>query len=847
MSKTSTNEVIIVPGYLLNQLYAYWLDQAGTKAVFNVEFKSFPQLLNEGEINTDSDLKILVKVYDALNAKSEQYPLLGKEFKFPAFVSDILDFYQELVFYEVKLNDLPQESPVEEELKKLYQLIDTLDLPYHAELNYLRSLDCHNYQVLTNFQGSFRDNYFAKYFLEHGAQSFKLKTFTNPQVLYYQGTNAEEEVNGLADYIIKKDLPLDQIQIVLNQNDYAFLFKRIFRAKGIPFRGANYGSGLMIRKLKKITTFFLLPNTQNLSALFTENCFGINTLRLGEYLSMFELRLDDCFKPFDHLTTVKQTLWNEHSFDNIQKLENKAESLRLEVLPIFTYLKNKDIVALYNYLLHDPLIKAHDKQETQLFTQARELVSVLSNHLSLLAYQLDRLPSIQEETDYLGISIVTATTLLPNKALTIILGTNENDFFPSIAKQGILSETYLKKIKDYPSLAKRLAHQNDLMLQLKTISPEILVSFSCSDLSGKSRQFSSLITDLYEDLNGQPKFESWPKNKFSFFQSNQPKITPETAENLFIAASTLTGSISSLSLVNSCPFSYFLKYGLKIDTWSTYPEIDFALLGTIRHAIMEEYVGKELPTLSQLQQYLSLYLKQLSATYPQKEKILKFVFAQLADQLLLKLELSSKMLKDSLLQPTIKEEKFPLTIKLKPYDLKLSGIIDRIDTSKDYFRIIDYKSSRHPFSKQLFENGKDLQVVTYALMAKEKLSQEPLGVYYFSLKTEKITRYLSEQDDPEVNYEAYLKANRLNGGQFEEVNSERLNSNNYFSSNKLDFIQSKEVLTQLYQQIEDLILKGDYAITPDQKGCRYCDFKGICHHEGTEEEDGTDSTTSTSD
>lgn len=852
MSKIQNSQVIIVPGYLLNQLYAYWLDQKETNAVFNVEFKSFSQLLSAEKINDDSALKIILMVYDHLNHLSEQYPLLGKEFRFPAFIKDVLEFYQEIIFYEVNINNLPEGSPVEKELKKLYVFLDTLDLPYRRELAYLKSLDCHNYEVLANFKGSFLDEYFAKYFIEHGAKPFELKSFFQPQVSYYQGTNAEEEVNGLANLIIKKNLPLDQIQIVLNQNDYAYLIKRIFTAKGIPFRGANYGSGLMIRKLKKITAFLLLPNSQNFSAMFAENCFGINTQSLGEYLAMFELELNDCFQPFDHLTTITQTLWNEHSFDNLKKLENKAESLRQKLLPVFTYLKAKDIVSLYNYLLNDQLIKSHNKQETQLFSQARELVSVLYNHIPLLDYQLDCLPSIAEETDYLGISIVTATTLLPDKSLTIILGTNENDFFPSIAKQGVLCENYLKKVKDYPTLAQRLAHQNSLMMQFKTISPEIIVSFSCSDLSGKSRQFSSLIADLYEDFNGQPKFELWPKNKFSPLLNDQsqmaaPKIAPNTAEKLFISASALTGSISSLSLVNSCPYSYFLKYGLKIDTWSTYPEIDFALLGTIRHAIMEEYVGKELPTLPELQQKLSIYLEQLSATYPHKEKLLSFVFKQLADQLLIKLELSSRMLKDSLLQPTIKEEKFPLTINLKPYDLKLSGIIDRIDTSKDYFRIIDYKSSKHPFSKALFESGKDLQVVTYALMAKEKLSQEPLGVYYFSLKTEKVRLTLTDQNDPKISYEEYLKENRLNGGQFEEVNSEKLNSNIYFNSNKLDYLQSKEVLTDLYQKIEDLILKGEYAITPDQKACRYCDFKGICHHQETEDENGTDKTTSASD
>jgi ATP-dependent helicase/DNAse subunit B len=843
MNEAPKGQVIIVPGYLLNQLYAYWLDQAETNAVFNVEFKSFSQLLKEENIKVESDLQILLKVYDGLTLQCGQYPLLGKEFKFPAFISDILDFYQELVFYEVAINDLPEQQPVEKELKKLCEYLDTLDLPYRSELKYLKSLDCHNYEVLTNFQGNYRDHYFAQYFIEHGAKTFELKTYDKPKISYYQGTNAEEEVNGLADYIISKDLPLDQIQIVLNQNDYAYLIKRVFTAKGIPFRGANYSSGSMIRKLKKITTFLLLPISQNLSAMFTENCFGINTLRLGEYLSMFELGLNDCFEPFDHLTSIEQNLWDKHSFANLKELENNAERLRVELLPVFTYLKNNDIVALYNYLLNDPLIKAHDKQETQLFSKARELVSTLSNNISLLDHQLGLLPSIEEESEYQAISIVTATTLLPSKTLTVILGTNENDFFPSIAKQGILSETYLKKLKSYPSLTKRLAHQNELMMQFKTISPEILVSFSCSDLSGKSRQFSSLIADLYEET----KFILWPKNKHSVTQNNQPKIEPETAKKLFLTDSVLTGSISSLSLVNLCPFSYFLKQGLKIDTWSTYPEIDFALLGTIRHAIMEEYAGKEVPTLSQLQQQLSPYLKQLSDTYPQQEKLLRFVFKQLADQLLLKLQLSSEMLKDSLLQPSIKEERFPLTIKLKPYDLKLSGIIDRVDTSKDYFRIIDYKSSKHPFSKALFENGKDLQVVTYALMAKEKLTQEPLGVYYFSLKTEKIKLSLNDQNDPEINYQKYLKDNRLNGGQFEVVNSEKLNSDVYLNSDKLDYLQSKEVLTDLYQQIEDLILKGEYAITPDQKACRYCDFKGICHHEETEEENGTDPTTSTGD
>lgn len=101
------------------------------------------------------------------------------------------------------------------------------------------------------------------------------------------------------------------------------------------------------------------------------------------------------------------------------------------------------------------------------------------------------------------------------------------------------------------------------------------------------------------------------------------------------------------------------------------------------------------------------------------------------------------------------------------------------------------------------------------------------------MKTEKIKLSLNDQNDPEINYQKYLKDNRLNGGQFEVVNSEKLNSDVYLNSDKLDYLQSKEVLTNLYQQIEDLILKGEYAITPDQKACRYCDFKGICHHEET--------------
>ncbi len=129
------------------------------------------------------------------------------------------------------------------------------------------------------------------------------------------------------------------------------------------------------------------------------------------------------------------------------------------------------------------------------------------------------------------------------------------------------------------------------------------------------------------------------------------------------------------------------------------------------------------------------------------------------------------------------------------FDLRVKGIVDRIDRGPDGLIFIDYKTSVSKPSGAKDENGKanlDVQLPLYTRAAPEALypGEVVSKAYYYSLK-----------------------------------NAKRLGKEKSGSDTSLD-----EVCRQFTEFVQTMLKEGYYPVQPDVEGkaCQYCPFDSIC-------------------
>ena len=186
-----------------------------------------------------------------------------------------------------------------------------------------------------------------------------------------------------------------------------------------------------------------------------------------------------------------------------------------------------------------------------------------------------------------------------------------------------------------------------------------------------------------------------------------------------------------------CPFSYFLTYGLKIREPIEY-EFSQSRIGTLTHYILESIVnrhGKDYPhvLLTEIEALMDEQLHHMVQIYPTFQLQLPLLKQRLMNTIQYNLNYMKEMEAHAHIAPYACEHEFWWDIPTKQnITLCMHGFIDRIDASEGYIRIIDYKSSPKSLSLSDVQAGLQLQLLAYALYAKETFQKEVLGVYYYS-------------------------------------------------------------------------------------------------------------------
>ena len=358
--------------------------------------------------------------------------------------------------------------------------------------------------------------------------------------------------------------------------------------------------------------------------------------------------------------------------------------------------------------------------------------------------------------------------------------------------------------------------------------------------------------------------------------TNVPEdISKEEIQKLY--GNTLRTSISRLEQYKSCPFSYYLKYGLKLSDKSEF-KIEAVDTGTFMHDVIDSFFEKV--------EESNLNIKLLDDDKIQKivdeiidEKLqLKqnYIFTSipkyrvLAGRLKKVIKQSMKYIVDSLkfskfdvlgheMEFKSQKEYPPIEIKLENgKTVEITGKIDRIDIAKtadgNYIRIIDYKSSVKDINLNEVKAGLQLQLLTYMDAVCEIEDVLPAGVLYFNLidPTIKANSHLSQE---EIEFEL-RKQFKMKGliladidvAQMMDTNLEKGSSNvipayvdkdgnlsqKSSSVTRKQFEDLQKYTKNMLSKISEEILSGKIDVKPYYKvkggktPCEYCSYKSIC-------------------
>ncbi|MBR3163130.1 MAG: helicase-exonuclease AddAB subunit AddB [Clostridia bacterium] len=512
-----------------------------------------------------------------------------------------------------------------------------------------------------------------------------------------------------------------------------------------------------------------------------------------------------------------------------------------------------------------------------------------------------------------------------------IIGLNDG-MFPSINKnEGYLNDSDRESLKqDGIELAKgtieKLYEDNfNIYKAFATAEENINLSYSSTDQEGKSLRpsilipkikrifpklcetsdmitqvdeiltpkttYNELITNINRLKSGEDIDKIW-YSVYNYYKTNTSwnkkleenlkgldytnipnQISRENIDKLY--GNTLTTSVSKLEKYRSCPFSYYLQYGLNLKEKEQL-KVQSINTGTFMHEIIDQFfenVKEEGIVLDDIteEQIKTIVEKIISENLNLGKN---YIFTSTAKYKILVLRLKRIVIKAiKYIVETITQSKFDILGtevefgnkgKYKPIILNLEngkrveiiGKIDRIDIGKNegkkYLRIIDYKSSVKNIDLNEVYAGIQIQLLTYMDAVCKEEDAISAGVLYFSLLDQMVK---SDKQMTKEEIEAKIKENfKMKGLILADIKVVKMHDKTLESGasnlvpayidksgnlskktngiTKEEFVNLQKYIDKTIKDISNEILKGNIDIKPYYKNgntpCRYCSYKSIC-------------------
>ena len=518
-----------------------------------------------------------------------------------------------------------------------------------------------------------------------------------------------------------------------------------------------------------------------------------------------------------------------------------------------------------------------------------------------------------------------------------IIGLNDG-MFPSINKaEGFLNDDDREKIKQNGvELAKgtidRIYEDNfNIYKAFTTAEEKIFLSYSSSDMEGKSLRPSVLVSRIkkifeglketsdviyrkseistkentfkellinlrqfrdgeeiaqkwFEVYNLYNESEEWHEKLASAikalnYTNTAEKIKKENVEKMY--GSTLKTSVSKLEQYSGCPFSYYLKYGLKLNDKETF-NVEAVDTGSFMHDVIDNFFGVIEERNINLKEITDEELDKIVAEIVSEKLKLNrnYIFTTtekykvLSNRLQKVVTMSVKYIVQSLKQSEFEvfghEVEFGGKGQYKPITVttddgrrvEIIGKIDRVDIMKNpdgtYVRIIDYKSSVKNIDLNQVASGLQLQLLTYLNETCKVEDFIPAGVLYFNLTNPTIgtdKNLTDEEVEEKIRQEFKMKGLILadvNIIKKMDTNIENepkgiskiipatikkdgeISDRGTSAVTKEQFVYLQKYMEKIIKQISEEILQGNIEVKPyynastKKTPCEYCKYKSIC-------------------
>ncbi|MBR0535401.1 MAG: PD-(D/E)XK nuclease family protein [Clostridia bacterium] len=387
---------------------------------------------------------------------------------------------------------------------------------------------------------------------------------------------------------------------------------------------------------------------------------------------------------------------------------------------------------------------------------------------------------------------------------------------------------------------------------------------------------NSIRSTLLEYFSHKPEFEGRINSLQSVCGDRAYRISDiDKSEQLF--GKDMFLSASRIEAYYNCPFSYFLRYGMRAEPLRV-AELDPAQGGTIIHLVMEhilqkyprgDFLSTDSVTLKcDVEAVLTDYIENKMGGKENKSSRFIFLFNHLVETCMavierLKNEFSVGSFEPCGFEVSIGDEVPSYEIPLERGRVCVKGSIDRVDMmEKDgirYLRVVDYKTGKKEFKLCELFDGLNIQMVLY-LMSLEKNGKDiygdivPAGVLYLPSRIG-ISDYLKKRS-PEAEEISKQKtvSGKLSGMLLESLvvlnGMGAIDSPLYFPAS-FDSVKDKftgntfsqaqfKLLSKMIdgkiKNMGDSLHRGEIPAIPcgtDNKGkmCKYCSYVSVCGYE----------------
>ena len=434
----------------------------------------------------------------------------------------------------------------------------------------------------------------------------------------------------------------------------------------------------------------------------------------------------------------------------------------------------------------------------------------------------------------------------------------------------------IHKIKKmFPKLQE---HSDVIQKSYEIVNKEVTYEELIENIA-KLRSGEEIEQVWYEIYNYYKKQNEWKEKLKQDLEgldyTNLPNdIKKENIDKLY--GNKLSTSVSQLEKYRSCPFSYYLQYGLRLKEKEELKVQSFNT-GSFMHETIDEffeYVRDEKILLTEIEENQILeivsniidknlnlsknYIFTATAKYKVLVKRLKRIVSKALKYIIETLIHSDFEIQGTEIEFNQKGEYPSIILELENgKKVEITGKIDRIDTAESedgkYLRIIDYKSSSKNIDLNEVYAGLQIQLLTYSDAICKAEDIMPAGVFYFSL-LEQMVKANKKISDEEIE-EMIRKNFKMKGLIIADVKIIKMNDNTLKSGssklvpaaitvsgtvnekwtngvNKEQFKILQDYIDKTIKDIAKEILSGKIDLKPYYKKgktpCEYCSYKAIC-------------------